>query len=39
VSDTALARLGRDGLDFGRRKRLRAQGTPRELHTTVVSRG
>jgi adenylate cyclase len=39
VSDTALARLGRDGLDFGRRKRLRAQGAPRELHTTVVSRG
>jgi adenylate cyclase len=39
VSDTALARLARDGLDFGRRKRLRAQGTPRELHTTVVARG
>jgi adenylate cyclase len=39
VSDTALARLARDSLDFGRRKRLRAQGTPRELHTTVVARG
>jgi adenylate cyclase len=39
VSDTARARLANDGLDFGRRKRLRAQGTPRELHTTAVSRG
>jgi adenylate cyclase len=39
VSDTAMARLAQDGLDFGRRKRLKAQGTPRELGTTPVSRG
>jgi adenylate cyclase len=38
VSDTAIAQIPQDGLEFGRRKRLKAQGTPRELHTTAVSR-
>jgi class 3 adenylate cyclase len=38
VSDTALGRLDGTVLSFGRRKRLRADGAPRELHVTAVSR-
>jgi hypothetical protein len=38
VSDTALAGLRQDGLARGRRKRLKATGTPRELGTTPVTR-
>jgi len=38
VSDPALALLPPDGLELGRRKRLKADGTPRELGTTPVSR-
>jgi adenylate cyclase len=39
MTDSALARVGTDGLAIGRRKRLRAQGAPRDLHVTAVSRG
>ena len=39
VSDTALARLPQEGLARGRRKRLKAAGTPRELRAASVSRG
>jgi adenylate cyclase len=38
VSDPALTQLGQDGVVRGRRKRLRAAGTPRELGTTPVTR-
>ena len=38
VSDPALACLRQDELAVGRRKRLKAAGTPRELGTTPVSR-
>lgn len=38
VSDAALARLENDGLKISRRKRLRADGAPRELQVAVVSR-
>ncbi len=38
VSDTALARLELDGLREGRRKRLRAEGAPRDLRVTPVER-
>jgi adenylate cyclase len=38
VSDTALERLDPEAFKFGRRKRLRAQGAPRELHVATVSR-
>jgi adenylate cyclase len=38
VSDPVLNCLNPDGLNLGKRKRLKAQGTPRELGTTPVSR-
>jgi adenylate cyclase len=38
VSDTVLERIDLDGLDLGRRKRLRAEGAPRELHVARLSR-
>lgn len=38
VSDSALARIDMTGLETGRRKRLRADGAPRDLHVTAVSR-
>ena len=38
VSDPALECVGEDGFALGRRKRLKASGTPRELGTTPVSR-
>ncbi len=38
VSDTACERLDSEAYKFGRRKRLRAEGTPRELHVVAVSR-
>ncbi len=38
VSDPVLARVDVSGLRIGRSKRLRAQGTPRELHVAAVSR-
>jgi adenylate cyclase len=38
VSDSALARIDMAGLETGRRKRLRADGAPRDLHVTSVSR-
>ena len=38
LSDTALARVDVEGLQVSRAKRLRAQGAPRDLHYTVVSR-
>jgi adenylate cyclase len=38
VSDAALARIDATGLSLGRRKRLKAEGAPREAHVTVVSR-
>ena len=38
VSDTALQKLGQDGLQHGKRKRLRSEGAPREMHITSVSR-
>ena len=38
VSDPALEFVARDGFALGRRKRLKASGTPRELGTTPVSR-
>jgi adenylate cyclase len=38
VSDITLACLDLDGLDVGRNKRLRADGTPRDLHVAPVSR-
>lgn len=38
VSDTALPRLRVDNLQLGKRKRLRSEGAPREMHITSVSR-
>jgi adenylate cyclase len=38
LTDSALSRIDTDGLAIGRRRRLRAQGTPRDLHVTSVSR-
>ena len=38
LSDPALARVRLDGLSTSRSKRLRAQGAPRDLQYTVVSR-
>jgi adenylate cyclase len=38
VSDSVLERIDLDGLDLGRRKRLRADGAPRELHVARLSR-
>lgn len=38
VSEPALARLHADGLRTGKRKRLRAEGTPREMYTVAISR-
>ncbi len=38
VSDSALARLDLDGLNVGRRKRLRSEGAPRDMHTSRISR-
>ena len=38
VSDSALARIDMTRLQTGRRKRLRADGAPRDLHVTAVSR-
>jgi len=38
VSDPVLGRLDTTGLAVGRRKRLRADGAPRELHVAAVER-
>jgi class 3 adenylate cyclase len=38
VSDSALAHLEDDGFKVGRRKRLRADGAPREMQVAAVSR-
>jgi len=38
VSDPVLQRIEQDGLKLSRSKRLRAQGAPRDLHVTPVSR-
>jgi adenylate cyclase len=38
VSEPALARVDLETLHVGRRKRLRADGAPRELHVATVSR-
>ena len=38
VSDPVLERIDVDGLKVGRPKRLKAGGTPRDLHTVLVSR-
>ena len=38
VSDVVLAGIELDGLRFGRAKRLRADGAPRDLHVVPVSR-
>ncbi len=38
VSDAALDHLDSEGFDIGRRKRLRAEGAPRDLQVAVVSR-
>ena len=38
VSDTALAELNLEQLEVGRAKRLRADGTPRDLHVSTVAR-
>lgn len=38
VSAPALARVERQGLNISRSKRLRAQGTPQDLHYVIVSR-
>jgi adenylate cyclase len=39
VSDIALARIDLEGLKVGRRRRLRADGAPRDLHVSPISRG
>jgi adenylate cyclase len=39
VSESAMPLLDLDGVRKGRRKRLRAEGTPREMRVTPVSRG
>ncbi len=38
VSDTAGERLDSEAYKFGRRKRLRAEGAPRELHVVAIAR-
>jgi adenylate cyclase len=38
VSDAVLQRIDQGGLKLARSKRLRAQGTPRDLHITAVTR-
>lgn len=38
VSDRMLERINLDGVHTGRSKRLRAQGTPPDLHVVAVSR-
>ena len=38
VSDTAFVRLDPEQFDIGKRRRLRAEGAPRELHVASVSR-
>jgi adenylate cyclase len=38
VSDPVLQRIDQEGLKLARSKRLRAQGAPRDLHVTAVSR-
>ena len=38
VSDPVLQRIAQDGLKLSRSKRLRAQGAPRDLHVTPVTR-
>ncbi len=38
VSDVALAQLELDRFEVGRAKRLRAEGTPRDLHVSRISR-
>ncbi len=38
VSDAVVGHMSSDGLTTGRPKRLRASGTPRELHVVAVSR-
>lgn len=38
VSDTAAQQLDPDHFEFGRSKRLRAEGAPRDLHVSRVSR-
>jgi adenylate cyclase len=38
VSEPALSRLELDGLETGKRKRLKADGTPREMYTVAISR-
>ena len=38
VSDPVLQRIDQDGLKLARSKRLRAQGAPRDLYVTPVSR-
>jgi adenylate cyclase len=38
VSDTARERISVDGLSVGRRKRLRADGAPRDMHVARISR-
>jgi class 3 adenylate cyclase len=38
VSEALLGRISTDDLRTGRRKRLRADGAPRELHLVRVSR-
>lgn len=39
VSDAVLERLDLNGLESGRRKRLKAEGTPREMHVVEITRG
>jgi class 3 adenylate cyclase len=38
VSDPVLQRIDQAGLKLARSRRLRAQGAPRDLHVTRVSR-
>jgi adenylate cyclase len=37
VSDPALERIDQSAIEIGRRKRLKAEGAPRDLHVIVVS--
>jgi class 3 adenylate cyclase len=39
VSDAALQRIEVDGLDVGKRKRLKADGAPRDMHVALITRG
>lgn len=38
ISEPVLERVDRDGLRIGRRRRLKAEGAPRELHVVTISR-